>query len=226
MILLNKIKIFFIKIIKNINIFILIIINLVNYILIRERRYYNCYFIIKSKNNLLKDDNFKCSKKRFININYLNEIENHNQKIDIFILDSNSTRIENTLILIGIFPFIKNNSFVLLRIKSKLTYQTIKKVLKVRTLKKKYIMLYKKDIMFLYNNFTTLLSYNWELIPSFSFLNNIRYIINNYYTDKFLDIYDTILNVIFKNYISKNKYSFSYENIKELMSKYFNIYKS
>ena len=174
----------------------------------------------------MKDDNFKCSKKRFININYLNEIENHNQKIDIFILDSNSTRIENTLILIGIFPFIKNNSFVLLRIKSKLTYQTIKKVLKVRTLKKKYIMLYKKDIMFLYNNFTTLLSYNWELIPSFSFLNNIRYIINNYYTDKFLDIYDTILNVIFKNYISKNKYSFSYENIKELMSKYFNIYKS
>ena len=215
------------KIIRFIIIFILIIIYLINNLYLKKRKYYinskkyyNCYFI-NENNNLELDDNINCFKKGFISINNLIEIENHSQEIDALILDFNVSRIENLLILIGIFPFIKNNSFILINIRKKLTYQIIKNLLKTRpTEKNKNIILFQKDLLFLYNNFTDLISYKWELIPSFSLLNNIRYIINHYYTDKFLDIYDNILNVNFKDYISKNKASLSYQDIKKLMSKY------
>ena len=206
--------------IKIINISILIIIILIDNLFISKRKYSNCYFIIE-KNNFNIYDKFNCFKKKIININYLKEIENHRQKIDFLILNSKNTRIENILILIGILPFMKKNSLIILTIESKIAYKIIHNLFKKK--KKKNIILDRKDLIFLYNNFYGLISYKWELIPSFCFLNNIRYIINNYYNEKFLDIYDKIINDNLDYYISKNKYYFKYENIKKLMSKFFNF---
>ena len=204
---------------KIINCYILIVIILIDNLFISKRKYSNCYFIIE-KNNFNIYDKFNCLKKKIININYLKEIENHRQKIDFLILNSKITRIENILTLIGILPFMKKNSLIILIIESKIAYKIIHNLFKK---KKKNIILNRKDLIFLYNNFFGLISYKWELIPSFCFLNNIRYIINNYYNENFLDIYDKIINDNLDYYISKNKYSFTYEHIKKLMSKFFNF---
>ena len=122
--------------IKIINISILIIIIIIGNLFISKRKYSNCYFIIE-KNNFNIYDKFNCFKKKIININYLKEIENHRQKIDFLILNSKNTRIENILILIGILPFMKKNSLIILTIESKIAYKIIHNLFKKKK-KKKY----------------------------------------------------------------------------------------
>ena len=121
---------------KIINCYILIVIILIDNLFISKRKYSNCYFIIE-KNNFNIYDKFNCLKKKIININYLKEIENHRQKIDFLILNSKITRIENILTLIGILPFMKKNSLIILIIESKIAYKIIHNLFKKKK-KKKY----------------------------------------------------------------------------------------
>ena len=114
---------------KIINCYILIVIILIDNLFISKRKYSNCYFIIE-KNNFNIYDKFNCLKKKIININYLKEIENHRQKIDFLILNSKITRIENILTLIGILPFMKKNSLIILIIESKIAYKIIHNLFK------------------------------------------------------------------------------------------------
>ena len=50
-------------------------------------------------------------------------------------------------------------------------------------------------------------------------LNNIRSIINNYYNESCLEIFDKSLNLNFKYFIQNKRKKFSLESINDLMSK-------
>ena len=203
------------KLIIILNSFIIKIKFELNYIKIYNKKF--CYFIdekIKASIYI----NFNC--KNFIYIKYLNEIENYKKNLDMFFINGKNTKIENIL---SLFPFLKNNSVIFFRIKKISIYKLIKGLLKTKIRhKSKNILLYKSDLLYLYNHFNEFLHYEWELIPSLSFLNNIRYIINNYYDKKYIYIYDKIINFNLKIYIKKNKSFFSYKKIKKLMSKSLN----
>ena len=64
-----------------------------------------------------------------------------------------------------------------------------------------------------------LLYYEWELIPRQFLLDNLRYIINNYYNESNLAVFEESLNLNYKSYIQNKKFEMTYEEIKILLSK-------
>ena len=62
------------------------------------------------------------------------------------------------------------------------------------------------------------MNYKWEIIPNKNIINIIRYTINNYYDETFLDLFDRFLNLNYKYYLESNVLSF--ENQISLMSKF------
>jgi hypothetical protein len=52
-------------------------------------------------------------------------------------------------------------------------------------------------------------------------LNNLRYIINNYYNEQNLVVFQKSLNMNYKSYIQNNFKELSYKEISILLSKYF-----
>ena len=217
----------FLVIIKKINqpilintkIIILVVIFLIN-INNNNRRSFCIY--INEVNDLsnLHYSYFNCLNLKFLDISKLIKIENFKNKIDKFLLKAKNSKVENILILIGLFPFLNKNSTIYFITKTKTSYQIFKNLLKESiNHKHNIIKLKKNDLFFLSNNFKYLLNYYWELIPSLSILNNIRYIINNYFSQNNLYIYERAVNLNLKKYISKKNSTFSYKYIKELMSK-------
>jgi hypothetical protein len=83
-----------------------------------------------------------------------------------------------------------------------------------------------KTIKFDYNDFNTfngkineLLNYNWELNPVKFMMDNLNYIINNYYNEQNIEIFQKSLNMNFKTYIQSKKKTLSYKDIESLLSK-------
>ena len=183
-------------------------------------------FYINEINDLsdFHNSKFYCSKRKFIEISQLNEIENYKNNIDKIILKVKASKIENIIILIGLFPFLNDNSTIYFIAKTRKSYQVIKNLLKESiNYKYKIIEINKNNLSFLCNNFNNSLNDNWKLIPSLSLLNNIRYIINNYYSKNSLNIFDSIIHFNLRNYISVKNSTFSYKYLKILMSKCYNI---
>jgi hypothetical protein len=104
-------------------------------------------------------------------------------------------------LLLGIIPFLKNNSTLTYKIKDKGIYKLfkdIKKNIKYKIIKLEY------KFLFIFNKIIKkLLYYKWELIPNQFMLNNLRYIINNYYNESSLAIFQKSLNLNYKLYIQK-----------------------
>jgi hypothetical protein len=71
----------------------------------------------------------------------------------------------------------------------------------------------------IFNN--NVLYYKWELIPRQFMLNNLRYIINNYYNEQNLVVFQESLNMNYKSYIQNNFKELSDKEIIILLSKYF-----
>jgi hypothetical protein len=65
-----------------------------------------------------------------------------------------------------------------------------------------------------------LLYYIWELIPKQFMLNNIRYFINNYYNESNLVVFEESLNLNYKSYIQNKINEMTFEEIKNLLSKF------
>ena len=65
-----------------------------------------------------------------------------------------------------------------------------------------------------------LLYYIWELIPKQFMLDNIRYFINNYYNESNLVVFEESLNLNYKSYIQNKINEITFEEIKNLLSKF------
>ena len=61
----------------------------------------------------------------------------------------------------------------------------------------------------------------WELIPKQFMLDNFRYIINNYYNESNLNVFEESLNMNYKSYIQNRINKITFEEIKNLLSKFY-----
>ena len=64
-----------------------------------------------------------------------------------------------------------------------------------------------------------LLYYEWELIPKTFMLDNLRYIINNFYNETNSVIFQESLNINYKLFIQNNMNKMTYEELNNLLSK-------
>ena len=175
--------------------------------------YSTCKFLTFKINN-------NCSNNIFIDSNFHEDIVDIIQNINLFI-NIKLTKIENIFLLIGIIPFLKNNSIITYKINNKDINKLFKIIFKEKKIKDKIIKLNENDFQYFTEQFNDFLNYKWELIPKKTILNNIRSIINSYYNESCLEIFDKSLNLNFKYFIQNKRKKFSLENINDLMSKFF-----
>lgn len=212
---------------QNINILNIIIIKIlliiINFFIIYELKdkiieepieYYFHYILCKY---FFFERNYNCKNQIFTNKNFYDNIIEINKNNEILI-NIKKTKIENIFLLIGIMPFLKNKSLINYQINNKAIFKLFK-IIFINKIFKKTIKISENDFFFFEVKIEELLNYNWELIPDEKIIENIRYIINNYYNKSYLQTFDKLLNSNFKYYIRKKKNSFSIEQMKKLMSK-------
>ena len=176
-------------------------------------------FFVNFKYNL--KDNILNNYPYFIKCNFcknINVLDNN----DLLLINKN-TKIENILILIQIIPFLKNNLFLNLQ-NNKNLFIFLKNIFFEKIVGKFKIKINKNDIYYIINHFNEILNYRWEIFPKIEIINSVRYIINNYYNEFCLDIFDKILNLNLEHYLQNKKDILSYKDIKILISKFFCIY--
>ena len=78
----------------------------------------------------------------------------------------------------------------------------------------------KSDLKFFNENLKSVINYKWELIPNQKICTLIRYIMNNYYNESFLDSFENSLNLNLNYYIEKKKGELSKLQLKELLCKF------
>ena len=152
------------------------------------------------------------------NANFYNNILDINNNVNLLI-NVKKSKLENIILLLCIIPFLKNNSTLIYKIENKEIYKLFKKIL--------YKKIKYKQIKLQYNDFHSfkkikkLLNYKWELIPKQLMINNLRYIINKYYNEHNLDVFQNTLNMNYKSYIQNKMNKMTYKEIKNLLSKYY-----
>ena len=161
--------------------------------------------------------NYKCNINCFTNDNFYNDILEINSNANLLI-NIKKSNFENILLLLGIIPFLKNNTTLSYKINSKGIYNIFKKIL-IKKIKNKIIKLDYNDLPSFNLQMKKLLYYEWELIPRQFLLDNLRYIINNYYNESNLAVFEESLNLNYKSYIQNKKFEMTYEEIKILLSK-------
>ena len=150
---------------------------------------------------------------------YNNSIFNYYKigKRNIFCNLKNS-KIQNIFLLIGILPLIKKYSLII-KIKYKSGFELIKNIFPNKKIKNDIMRINLNDYNSFINKFNLLLKFKWDLMPKQDIIDKIRYIINNFYNEYYLDIFDNSLVLNLKYYINNNKYKFSINDISKLMSK-------
>ena len=161
--------------------------------------------------------NYNCYNNLFNNTKIYDDLIEINQNIDL-IINIKKTTIENIFLLIGIFPFLKNNSTLTFKIKDKKIFNIFKSIHRNKKIRRE-ITINKYDFHIFNEKLNDLINYKWELIPNQNISKTIRYIINNYYNETSLYIFDKSLNFNFEYYIENNKYKLSKKQIKHLMCK-------
>ena len=156
------------------------------------------------------------------NDNFYNDILEFNDNINLLI-NIKKPKLYNIFLLLGIIPFLKNNSTLSYKIKDKIIYNIFKNSSKTK-LKYKIIKLDYNDLCYFNKTIKKLLYYEWELIPRHLMLNNLRYIINKYYNEQNLVVFQKSLNMNYESYIQQKIKEFSYEEISILLSKLHNKY--
>jgi len=164
--------------------------------------------------------NFNCLLQIYTNKNFYDYIEQNDKTINLKI-NLKKTKIENILILIGIFPFLKNKSKILYKFNNKEIYYLFKNIFINKIIKKRFITINENDFHYFINNFNDLINYKWDLIPDEDIINNVRYILKKYYNEFCIEQFDKSLNKNIKNYIDNKKKIMSFKTIKKLMSKLF-----
>ena len=216
----------FIILVKNKKIFTLfikiIIITLFLFLKINKNKnktlkYYFSYYICKF---FIFKENFNCTNQIFKNKNFYDNIKEKNKSIN-YIINIKKTKIENILILVGIVPFLKNKSYILYKINNKEMYNIFKKIFIDKKIKNRFIKLNEYDFHYFIENFNDLVNYKWKLIPDKNIIDNIRYILNNYYNEFCKELFYKSLNLNFKNFIHNKKDILSFKAMEKLMSKLF-----
>ena len=162
-----------------------------------------------------------CSMNFIINDNFYNNILEINININLLI-NIKISHLENIFLLLSIIPFLKNNSTLFYKINDKEIYNFFKKILN-KKIKNKIIKLNYNDLIFFNTKIKELLYYKWDYIPNKFILDNIRYIINNYYNETNSDIFQKTLNINYKSYIQNKINKMTNEEKKNLLSKFFKL---
>lgn len=173
-------------------------------------------FILNQNNNC--NDNINLSK--YINYTFFTIMNKLNSNDSSFLLKENNTRIENIFILTEIMPFIKRN-IIIKEKNNKEIFQLCKHIFKEKKITN-ILIINKNDFYYFINNFNRIIFYEWELIPKINLINKLRYLINNFYNENCLNSFDKALNFNLNKYIKKNKNTFSFHDINNLMSEYYN----
>ena len=164
--------------------------------------------------------NYNCSLKLFANNDFYEDIKEINSNIDLLI-NIKISKLENIFLLLGIFPFLKNNSTLSYKINNKEIYNFIKELFKNKNKKinHKIIKLDFIDFKTVNEKLEELLNYRWELIPEKIILDNIRYIIDNYYNESNFDIFQKSLYMNYNFDIQLKKKEITFNNLVNLLSK-------
>ena len=171
------------------------------------------------KNNLTNEDlNEAFNITEYINKKFLNENIQENMTDYFLVLRDNQTKIEKIFFLIGILPFLNKELYINKRYKN--LYSFFGMIYKVNNRHNNIIFINKNDLNYISRNFNSLLFYKWEFIPDRKYLSYLRHIINCYYEEKCLKIFDKALNYNFQNYFELNKEKLSFKEINELTSKF------
>ena len=166
--------------------------------------------------------NFLCKERKFKDIIEYPEyiIDQYKIYFDIINMENSfdffnkNNKIKNVLILITIFPFLKKEIIIT---KKNPSYGFLKKIFHLNNMT--IIKLCKNNITQLTDNFEELLYYKWNYLPSKNETNYIRYILSQFYPEKYSTIFGNSLNLNIKNYIEKNKNKISFKFVTDLMSK-------
>ena len=134
------------------------------------------------------------------------------------IINIKKPKLENIFFILSIIPFLKNNSTLSYKINDKGIYKFFKKILN-KQIKNKIIKLDYNDIHSFNIRIKELIYYKWELIPKQLILDSLNYIINNYYNETNLFIFQASLNMNYRLYIQNKMNELSYEEIQNLLSK-------
>ena len=161
--------------------------------------------------------NHKCSFNFHTNDNFYNDIIDINSNVNL-LMNIKISKLENLFLLLTIIPFLKNNSTLSYKIKDKIIYKSFKKIFN-KKIKNKIINLDYNDFHSFNKNMKKLLYYKWELIPKQFILDNLRYIINHYYNESNLEVFQKSLNMNYRVYIQNKNNKMTYKEIKHLLSK-------
>lgn len=161
--------------------------------------------------------NYKCLSK-FKNYDFYEDVLEINNNIEL-LMNIKISKLESIFLLLGIIPFLKNNSTLSYKINSKEIYNHVKKIFKNKKINHKIIKLNFND----FNNFNEkideLLNYKWELIPEKVMLDNLRYVINNYYNESNFNKFQKSLNTNYDFYIQRKRKEINYIDLISLLSK-------
>ena len=146
----------------------------------------------------------------------MNRLNKHHY--NLIILNQKKDKIDNIFILIEVLPFLKKK-IIIDKKKNTGIYQFCKNLFKI---KKNYniITIDKHYYSFFIKHFKEIIYYIWESIPTINIINNLRFIINNFYNENCLVLFEKALNLNLEKFILNNKNKFSFKNISYLMSKY------
>ena len=162
--------------------------------------------------------NYNCSETIFSSTSFYDEILEINKDINLLINAKNS-KLENIFLLLGIIPFLKNNSTLSYKINNKEINIFLKKTFKNKIIKYKIIKFGYNDFNIFNEKINELLNYKWELVPGIFVLDNLRYVLNNYYNESNFEIFQKSLYMNYKFYVQNKKKEMTYEDIESLLSK-------
>lgn len=162
--------------------------------------------------------NYDCSLKLFTNNDFYEDIKEINSNINLLI-DIKISKIESIFLLLGIIPFLKNNSTLSYKINNKEIYNFIKEMFKNKKINHKIIKLDFIDFQTFNEKIEELLNYKWELIPEKIILDNLRYIIDNYYNESNFNIFQKSLYINYNFYIQLKKKEITFNILVNLLSK-------
>ena len=174
------------------------------------------YLFLIKKNNFINGQSF--INNYYDNDYFKNLYDLYKKKINI-LMKLKKEKIEKIFLLIGIMPYLTKNSQKLKKnyIKGNKIFTNI---FTDKQIKDNNFCLNKNNFENFSLKFNELLYYKWELIPEKKLIINLRYIINKYYNDDCLEIFDKSLNLNYEYYIKDNRYKLTLGKINELMSKF------
>jgi hypothetical protein len=168
---------------------------------------------------ILNNEN-TCIDKVLNNYDFFYFIKDVKKNVNLSINIKKASLIENIIIILGIIPFLKNNSIIRYDINTYETNKIFRTLFNYKEIKYGKIFIDFSDFQTVKKKFNNLINYIWELIPQKPILDNLRYIIDNYYDDSCLNIFEKALNRNYEYFIKNNKKTVSTNSFKKkLLSK-------